>query len=64
MMVMRKRQILQQMMSGLAQRSGRNRTWHMMQQQQETPPEYAADDGPLTDTDIQQLKDSARTKYA
>jgi len=61
---MRKRQILQQMMSGLAQRSGCNRTWHMMQQQQESPKEYEADDGPLTDTDIQQLKDSARTKYA
>jgi hypothetical protein len=63
-MVMRKRQILQQMMSGLAQRSSRNRTWHMMQQQAEPPKEYETDDGPLTDTDIQQLKDSARIKYA
>ena len=61
---MRKRQILQQMMSGLAQRSSRNKTWHMMQQQQELPPEYEADDGQLTDNQIQQLKDSARTKYA
>jgi len=61
---MRKRQILQQMMSGLAQRSSRNRTWHMMQQQQEPPSEYLADDGQLTDSQIQQLKDSARTKYA
>ena len=61
---MRKRQILQQMMSGLAQRSSRNRTWHMMQQQQEPPPEYLADNGELTDNQIQHLKDSARTKYA
>jgi hypothetical protein len=35
-----------------------------MQQQQEPPPEYLADDGQLTDSQIQQLKDSARTKYA
>lgn len=61
---MRKRQILQQMMSGLAQRSSRGRSWHMMQQQQPLPPEYPADDGPLTDSQIQQLKNNARTKYA
>jgi hypothetical protein len=61
---MRKRQILQQMMSNLTQRSSRNRMWHMMQQQQELPKEYEADDGPLTDSQIKQLKDSARTKYA
>ena len=61
---MRKRQILQQMMSATAQRTSRNRVWHMMQQQQELPKEYEADEGPLTDSQIQQLKDSARTKYA
>jgi hypothetical protein len=61
---MRKRQILQQMMTNTAQRISRNRVWHMMQQQQEPPKEYLADDGPLTDSQIQQLKDNARTKYA
>jgi hypothetical protein len=36
----------------------------MMQQQQELPKGYEADDEPLTDSQIQQLKDNARTKYA
>jgi hypothetical protein len=62
-MIVRKRQILQQMMSGLAQRSSRSRSWHMMQQQQ-PPPEYPPDDGPITDSQIEQLKNTARTKYA
>jgi hypothetical protein len=61
-MIVRKRQILQQMMSGLAQRS--SRSWHMMQQQQPLPPEYPPDDGPITDSQIEQLKNTARTKYA
>ena len=61
---MRKRQILQQMMSVASQRTSRNRVWHMMQQQQELPKGYEADDEPLTDSQIQQLKDNARTKYA
>jgi hypothetical protein len=61
---MRKRQILQQMMSGLSQRSSRNKSWHMMQQQAEPPQEYLEDDGPLTDSQIKQLKDNVRTKYA
>ena len=63
-MIVRKRQILQQMMSVASQRTSRNRVWHMMQQQQELPKEYEADNGQLTDSQIQQLKDSARTKYA
>jgi hypothetical protein len=58
---MRKRQILQQMMSVASQRIGRGRVYRMMQQQQ---PHYPEDDGPLTDGQIQQLKNSARTKYA
>jgi len=57
---MRKRQILQQMMSAASQRIGRNRVYRMMQQQ----PHYPEDDGPLTDSQIEQLKNSARTKYA
>jgi hypothetical protein len=37
---------------------------HMMQTQKETPPEYPPDDGPLTDEQITQIKNSAKTKYA
>jgi hypothetical protein len=55
--------MLQNMMQGLAQRASRNRSWHMMQQQ-EPIKEYEPDDGPLTDSQIEQLKNSARTKYA
>jgi hypothetical protein len=62
--MMRKRQILQQMMQGLFQRASRSRAWHMMQQQQPTPQEYEADGGPLTDSQIEQIKQSVRTKYA
>lgn len=61
---MRSRQMLQNMMQGLAQRASRNRSWHMMQQQQELPKDYEPDDGPLTNSQIEQLKNSARTKYA
>jgi len=60
----RKRQILQQMMAVTTQRISRNRVWHMMQQQQPPPPEYPLDDGPITDSQIEQLKNTARTKYA
>jgi hypothetical protein len=62
-MTMRKRQILQQMMQSVAQRASRNRVRHMMQQQ-EPLPEYPEDDGPLTDSQIKQIKQSVRTKYA
>ena len=61
---MRKRQILQQMMAVTTQRISRNRVWHMMQQQQPLPPEYPPDNGSLTDSQIEQLKNTARTKYA
>jgi len=60
---MRKRQILQQMMQSVAQRASRNRVRHMMQQQ-EPLPEYPEDGGPLTDSQIEQIKQSVRTKYA
>jgi len=60
---MRKRQILQQMMQSVAQRASRNRVRHMMQQQ-EPLPEYPEDDGTLTDSQIEQIKQSVRTKYA
>jgi len=60
---MRSRQMLQNMMQSLSQRASRSRIWHMIQQQ-EPPKEYEPDDGPLTDSQIQQLKNSARTKYA
>ena len=59
---MRKRQILQQMMTVNAQRISRNRVWHMMQQQQQ--PQYPTDDGPLTPEQFEQIKQNARTKYA
>jgi hypothetical protein len=61
--MMRKRQILQQMMQSVAQRASRNRVRHMMQQQDPLP-EYPEDDGPLTDSQIEQIKQSVRTKYA
>jgi hypothetical protein len=60
---MRNRQIFQQMMQSVAQRASRNRVRHMMQQQ-EPLPEYPEDDGPLTNSQIEQIKDSVRTKYA
>ena len=60
---MRKRQILQQMMAVTTQRISRNRVWHMMQKQ-EPLPEYPEDDGPLTNSQIEQIKQSVRTKYA
>jgi hypothetical protein len=59
---MRNRQVFQQMMQSLYQRSSRNRVRHMMQQQ-EPLPEYPEDDGPLTDSQIEQLKQSAKTKH-
>ena len=62
-MIVRKRQILQQMMQAAAQRISRNRVQHMMQQQQPLP-EYLPDDGPLTSEQITQIKNSARAKYA
>jgi hypothetical protein len=36
----------------------------MMQTQKELPPDYPEDDGPLTSEQIQQIKNSVRTKYA
>jgi hypothetical protein len=59
---MRNRQVFQQMMQSLYQRSSRNRVRHMMQQQ-EPLPEYPEDDGPLTNSQIKQLKQSAKTKH-
>ena len=56
---MRKRQILQQMMSVASQRTSRNRVWHMMQQQQ---PQYPEDDGPLTLEQYQQIKNHIKDK--
>jgi hypothetical protein len=52
------------MMAVTTQRISRNRVWHMMQQQQPLPPEYPPDNGSLTDSQIEQLKNTARTKYA
>lgn len=60
---MRKRQILQQMMQAVTQRASRNRIHYMMQTQQPQP-EYPEDDGPLTSEQFEQIKNSARTKYA
>lgn len=59
---MRNHQVFQQMMQSVAQRASRNRVRHMMQQQ-EPLPEYPEDDGPLTDSQIEQLKQSAKTKH-
>jgi len=59
---MRNRQVFQQMMQSLYQRSSRNRVRHMMQQQ-EPLPEYPEDDGPLTNSQIEQLKQTAKTKH-
>lgn len=56
------RKLLQHMMQSVAQRASRSKTWHMQQVQPE--PEYPPDDGPLTSEQIEQLKTSARTKYA
>jgi hypothetical protein len=61
--MMHNRQVFQQMMQSLYQRASRNRIRHMMQQQ-EPMPAYETDDGPLTNSQIEQLKNSARTKYA
>jgi len=60
---MRSRQMLQNMMQGLSQRASRSRLWYMIQQQH-PPKEYEPDDGPLTPSQIQQIKNSVRTKYA
>jgi hypothetical protein len=51
------------MMAVTTQRISRNRVWHMMQKQ-EPLPEYPEDDGPLTNSQIEQIKQSVRTKYA
>jgi hypothetical protein len=59
---MHKRQILQQIMQTITQRASRNRVQHMLQQQESS--EYPQDDGPLTSEQIEQIKQSARTKYA
>ena len=59
---MRSCQLLLNMMQSVAQRASRNKTWHMQQTQPE--PEYPPDDGPLTSEQIQQIKNSVRTKYA
>ena len=56
---MRKRQILQQMMSAASQRIGRNRVYRMMQQQQ---PHYPEDDGPLTPEQYEQIKNHTKDK--
>jgi hypothetical protein len=58
------RKLLQHMLQLTAQRASRNKTWHMMQTQKELPPDYPEDDGPLTSEQIQQIKNSVRTKYA
>jgi len=58
------RKLLQHMMQLTAQRASRNKTWHMMQTQKEVPPDYLPDDGPLTSEQIEQIKQSVRTKYA
>ena len=60
---MLKRQILQQMMQITMQRASRNRVLHMMERQQPVS-EYPPDDGPLTNSQIEQIKQNARTKYA
>jgi hypothetical protein len=52
------------MMAVTTQQISRNRVWHMMQQQQPPLPEYPPDDGPITDSQTEQLKNTARTKYA
>jgi len=59
---MRNRQVFQQIMQSLYQRSSRNRVRHMMQQQDPLP-EYPEDDGPLTNSQIEQLKQTAKTKH-
>jgi hypothetical protein len=59
---MRNRQVFQQMMQSLYQRSSCNRVRHMMQQQDPLP-EYPEDDGPLTNSQIEQLKQTAKTKH-
>lgn len=59
---MRSRQLLQYMMQSFAQRASRSKTWHMLEQQKSA--DYPPDDGPLTNEQLQQLKTSARTKYA
>jgi hypothetical protein len=59
---MRKRQILQQMMMSLQQRASRNRAWHMIELQKQE--EYLPDDAPLISEQIEQIKQSVRTKYA
>ena len=59
---MRSRQLLQQMMQSLFQRASRNKTWHMIEQQKQA--EYLPDDGFLTSEQIEQIKQSVRTKYA
>lgn len=56
------RRLLQYMMQSLAQRSSRNRAWHMEQTKKQ--PEYPEDNGPLTSEQIEQIKNSVRTKYA
>jgi hypothetical protein len=61
---MHKRQILQQIMQTITQRASRNRVYHMMQTQEPQPPDYPQDDGPLTSEQFEQIKNSARTKYA
>jgi uncharacterized protein YneF (UPF0154 family) len=58
------RKLLQHMIQATAQRASRNKIWHMMQTQKEVPPDYLADDGPLTSEQIEQIKQSVRTKYA
>jgi len=61
---MRKRQMLQQMLQIITQRASRNRVYHMMQTQEPQSPDYPQDDGPLTSEQFEQIKNSARTKYA
>lgn len=61
---MRSRQFLQHMMQSLSQRASRSRAWHMAKNQPEPLPDYEADDGPLTSEQIEQIKNSVRTKYA
>jgi hypothetical protein len=61
---MHKRQILQQIIQTITQRAGRNKAYHMMQTQEPQPPHYPEDGGPLTDNQLEQIKNSARTKYA
>jgi hypothetical protein len=61
---MHKRQMLQQMMQTITQRASRNRVYHMMQTQEPQLPDYPQDDGPLTSEQFEQIKNSARAKYA